>query len=124
MDDLDQRWELIGRYLVPSHIRGDNFRREFPIGRAGRLLVRHRLALPFRVSRNIPYPKVSRRRLDRHNYDANTIFASRGLYQPQAYYQALGCAACSATQRLAAGPVSASVRGPLCMPPGSRLLAV
>src|SRR5437879_3886661 len=49
MDGLDQRWELIERYLVPSHIRGDNFRREFSIGRAERLLVWHRLALPFRV---------------------------------------------------------------------------
>src|SRR5213079_2978308 len=68
MDGLDQRWKLIGRYLVPSHIRGDNFRREFPIGRAGRLLVRHRLALPFRVSRNIPYPKVSRRRSLREGF--------------------------------------------------------
>jgi hypothetical protein len=37
MDGLDhQRRELIGRDLVPSHIRGDNFHREFPIDRAGR----------------------------------------------------------------------------------------
>src|SRR5271167_3814867 len=47
MDGLDQRRELIGRDLVPSHIRGDHFCREFPIDPAGRLLVWHRLALPF-----------------------------------------------------------------------------